>query len=341
MTLSSPTQPHAAAGPTDRQLQDFAQTYQRILDSLHEVIVGQQHVVEYVVMAVFLHGHVLLEGVPGLGKTMLMSNLGHVLGLNAQRVQFTPDLMPADILGTRMLEQDERGAVRFTFERGPVFTQVLLADEINRATPKTQSALLEAMQERRVTTGGTTYTLPEPFMVMATQNPLEQEGTYPLPEAQLDRFLFKVLVRFPTELELIDIGRRTIAGETPQPPRRAVDSVEQIIEFSRMLRRIALPTSTLQHAARLVLSTHPDQKLIDPSLAAWIRYGASPRGLQALIAAGRLRAALQGRAEVLRDDINDVALPCLRHRVLLSFEAESEGVTPDQLITEILKRVKI
>jgi MoxR-like ATPase len=332
--------------PSDTQLQAFRDSYAAILRELRKVIVGQEHVVQYVVWAVFLQGHVLLEGVPGLGKTLLMSNLGQVLGLSPSRVQFTPDLMPADIIGTRVIEQDERGNVRFSFEKGPVFTQVLLADEINRASPKTQSALLEAMQERRVTVGGVTHVLPEPFLVMATQNPLEQEGTYPLPEAQLDRFLFKVLVRFPTELELIDIAKRTVVGAHSPVAQKVVESPAQILGFTRMLRQIPVGNLTLQYAARMVLSTHPEhtahpeQKMLEPRIAGWIRYGASPRGLQALVAAARMRAVLEGRVEVRRDDIAEVALPCLRHRVLLSFQAETEGITPDHVIEEVVKRAK-
>ena len=328
---------HTTNAPSDEALQEFRLAFKEIIRRLHEVIVGQEHVVRQVAMAVFLQGHVLLEGVPGLGKTVLMSSLGSVLGLQASRVQFTPDLMPADILGTRVLEQDERGSVRFSFEKGPVFTQILLADEINRATPKTQSALLEAMQERKVTVGGTTYALPEPFMVMATQNPLEQEGTYPLPEAQLDRFMFKLLVRFPTELELIQIIQRTSGTGMPQATQ--VNSAGQIVNWSNMLRRIPVPTHVLQHAARLVLATHPQQKMVEPSVAAWIRYGASPRGMQAMVAAARLQAVLDGRGEVTRVDINNMAMPCLRHRVLLSFEAESEGITSDRVVDEVLKRI--
>ncbi len=324
----------------DADLDQLRQTASAILASLHRIIVGQQHVVESVLWAVLLQGHVLLEGVPGLGKTVLMSSLGQVLGLSASRVQFTPDLMPADIIGTRMLEQDERGNVSFTFEKGPVFTQVLLADEINRATPKTQSALLEAMQERRVTVGGVTHVLPRPFLVMATQNPLEQEGTYPLPEAQLDRFLFKLIVRFPTELELIEIARRTLMSPDQQAKIEPVTNAEELVRWGHLLQGLPIPTEVLQYASALILATHPDQKRVDPKLASWIRYGASPRGLQALLKAGRLRAVLKGRDIVTRDDINEVALPCLRHRVLLSFEAESEGITPDRVVEEIVRRMR-
>ena len=333
--IEAPTRPTVVS---DSELEHFRQAVKRINELLHRVIVGQEHVVESVVWAVLLQGHVLLEGVPGLGKTVLMSSLGQAMGLQASRVQFTPDLMPADILGTRMIEQDERGSIRFTFEKGPVFTQILLADEINRATPKTQSALLEAMQERRVTIAGTTHRLPEPFIVMATQNPIEQEGTYPLPEAQLDRFLFKLIVRFPTELELIEIARRTVMGEMGTMRLEPAVSAAELMQWSAMIRSIPVPTDVIQHAARIILASHPDEKRLEPKIAAWIRYGASPRGLQALTSAARLRAVLAGRTAVRRDDVNDVAAPCLRHRILLSFEAESEGITADRVIEEILKR---
>lgn len=323
----------------EQQIDELRKGSSAILSALHQVIVGQEHVVESVLAAVILQGHVLLEGVPGLGKTVLMSNLGRVMGLQTSRVQFTPDLMPADIIGTRIPEQVEGKGLRFTFEKGPVFTQVLLADEINRATPKTQSALLEAMQERRVTVGGVTHPLPAPFMVMATQNPLEQEGTYPLPEAQLDRFLFKLVVRFPTELELIEIARRTLTGPGDGVSAAPTVNAEDILRWGKFLRGLPISTEVLQHAARLVLATHPDQGRIDPKIAGWIRYGASPRGLQALLGAARLKAALAGRREVMRKDVNEVALPCLRHRVLLSFEAESDGITPDRVLDEILKRI--
>jgi MoxR-like ATPase len=336
MTVTAPT-PRTSPDLED-DLESFRQAMLRITESLHQVIVGQDHVVQSVLWAVILQGHVLLEGVPGLGKTVLMSTLGQSLGLQTSRVQFTPDLMPADILGTRMIEQDERGSIRFTFERGPVFTQILLADEINRATPKTQSALLEAMQERHVSISGTTYDLPRPFMVMATQNPIEQEGTYPLPEAQLDRFLFKLLVRFPTELELIEIAKRTVTGASGPACVPAAATAADLLKWSAMVRAIPLPTEILQHAARLILATHPSEKRLEPKVAAWIRYGASPRGLQALTSAARLRAILDGRTTVRRDDVNEVAMPCLRHRVLLSFEAETEGITPDRLIEEVVKR---
>ncbi len=324
----------------EAELTDLRTAYTATLTMLHKAIVGQEVVVDAVLTAVLLQGHVLLEGVPGLGKTYLMSNLGQATGLHASRVQFTPDLMPADILGTRMLEHDAQGGIQFTFEKGPVFTQILLADEINRATPKTQSALLEAMQEHRVTTGGTTYELPKPFMVMATQNPLEQEGTYPLPEAQLDRFLFKLIVRFPTELELIQIAERTVLGTTSDDGMlSAVTNAENLVRWNKVLKQLHISKDVIQYASQLILATHPREKRIDPKLAGLIRYGASPRGLQALLSAARLKAVIDGRSTPNRHDVNAVALPCLRHRVLLSFEAESEGVNSDDIIEKIIQRL--
>jgi MoxR-like ATPase len=320
-------------------LSDFRTAFAAIQKRLQETIVGQEQIVQGVLMAIFLQGHVLLEGVPGLGKTLLVTTLGETLGLRHSRVQFTPDLMPADIIGTRIIKQDAAGSMHFEFERGPVFTQLLLADEINRATPKTQSALLEAMQERRVTVAGTTYPLPEPFAVLATQNPLEQEGTYPLPEAQLDRFLFKLLVRFPTQLELIEIMKRTTGAAAP-PTRPLVDSSERLLRWAKLLRRVPVGTQVLEYGARVLLATHPQPSSGGGGIVAGrVRCGASPRGLQAMILAGKLRAVLAGRLTVTRQDLIEVAKPCLRHRILLSFDAEAEGVTPDQVIEDVLQRV--
>jgi MoxR-like ATPase len=331
-----------AAGPSlgerdiESKLSEFREFFAQAQRHLHEVIVGQETIVDYVLMAVFLQGHVLLEGVPGLGKTLLMSTLGEALGLQVARVQFTPDLMPGDILGTRLLQQDEKGRVNFEFEKGPVFTQILLADEINRATPKTQSALLQAMQERQVTVASTTYKLPEPCMVMATQNPLESEGTYPLPEAQLDRFLFKLLVRFPSQLELIDIMRKTTEGRTAKD-RNVSKAQQQIIEWGQLLRQVPIATSVLDYGARLLLATHPQDNADHQGVAKYVRFGASPRGLQAMVLAAKLRAVLQGRFAASRDDLAQVAKPCLRHRILLTFEAESEGICSDNLIDRIVQ----
>ncbi|HYO10554.1 MAG TPA: AAA family ATPase [Tepidisphaeraceae bacterium] len=322
----------------EAELSDFRSAFNAIQARLQETIVGQDQIVQGVLMSVFLGGHVLLEGVPGLGKTLLVTTLGDTLGLHHSRVQFTPDLMPADIIGTRIIKQDATGSMHFEFERGPVFTQLLLADEINRATPKTQSALLEAMQERRVTVAGQTYPLPEPFAVLATQNPLEQEGTYPLPEAQLDRFLFKLLVRFPTQLELVEIMKRT-TGAPPAHNRPLVGSTERIVRWAKLLRRVPVGATVLDYGARLLLATHPGTAGGGGAAGGRIRAGASPRGLQSMILAGKLRAVLAGRFTVTRQDLIDAAKPCLRHRILLTFDAEAEGVTADQVIDDILQRV--
>jgi MoxR-like ATPase len=323
----------------EAELHDFRTAFTAIQARLQETIVGQDQIVQGVLMAVFLGGHVLLEGVPGLGKTLLVTTLGDTLGMRHSRVQFTPDLMPADIIGTRIIKQDATGSMHFEFERGPVFTQLLLADEINRATPKTQSALLEAMQERRVTVAGQTYPLPEPFAVLATQNPLEQEGTYPLPEAQLDRFLFKLLVRFPTQLELVEIMKRT-TGAVAGAIKPLVDSTERILRWNKLLRRVPIGTAVLDYGARVLLATHPSGAAgAGGAGGGRIRAGASPRGLQSMILAAKLRAVLAGRFTVTRPDLVEVAKPCLRHRILLTFDAEAEGVTADQVIEDILQRV--
>ncbi|HEY1684204.1 MAG TPA: MoxR family ATPase [Tepidisphaeraceae bacterium] len=332
----------ATATPLDEkaieaQLADFRNAFTQMQARLQETIVGQDSVVRGVLSAVFLQGHVLLEGVPGLGKTLLVTTLGEMLGLQTNRIQFTPDLMPADIIGTRVIQQETPGNLRFEFERGPVFTHVLLADEINRATPKTQSALLEAMQEHRVTVAGTTYTLTDPFVVLATQNPLESEGTYPLPEAQMDRFLFKLLVRFPTQLELVEIMKRTTGAPAPKT-RPLIDTPDKILNWSRLLRQIPVGSPVMDYAARLLLATHPTGK-DDSGPSRHIRCGASPRGMQAMILAAKLRAALAGRFSVAREDIKDVAKQCLRHRLLLNFEAEADGVKADEIIEAVIQRV--
>ncbi len=323
----------------ETSLRDFRTCFGQIQAQLQQVIVGQDSILNHVLMAIFLGGHVLLEGVPGLGKTLLMTTLGDALALQVKRVQFTPDLMPADILGTRVLQQDAGGAVKFDFERGPVFTQIMLADEINRATPKTQSALLEAMQERKVTIAGISHRLPEPFMVMATQNPLESEGTYPLPEAQLDRFFFKLLVRFPTQLELVEIMKRTTGG-TISGVQPGVNGAQQIIDWGRLLRRVPVAAPILDYGARLLLATHPKEGGTAQGLSKWLRCGASPRGLQAMVLAAKIRTVLAGRFSVSREDIAEMAKPCLRHRILLTFEAEAEGIRTDQIIDQIIENLR-
>jgi len=308
----------------------FAHRLQDARDQIGRVIVGQRALVDAVLVAALCEGHVLLEGVPGLGKTKLLATLGRVLDVQFGRIQFTPDLMPADILGTNVLEGG-----RFRFHEGPVFANLVLADEINRATPKTQSALLEAMQERRVTIGGETRPLPRPFLVMATQNPLEMEGTYPLPEAQLDRFLFKVLVPFPDIDDLVTILQRTTGGHDAAP-----DSVldgDTLQHMAEVVRELPAGTHLLRYASRLVAATHPDSELAPPSVRKYVRNGASPRGAQALVLGGKARALMQGRPNLAAEDIWEVAKPALRHRLVLGYDAVADGVAPDTLIDDVLE----
>jgi len=300
---------------------------------LARLIVGHQALVRDTVIALIAGGHVLLEGVPGLGKTVLVRSLGHALSMSFSRIQFTPDLMPADIVGTNVIG-DEAGRREFHYQAGPIFANLVLADEINRATPKTQSALLEAMQERTVTVGTQTRPLPSPFFVLATQNPIELEGTYPLPEAQLDRFFFKVLVPFPGEKDLLEIARRTTGESTPQ--LHAVADAEAILAAQRVAREVPIAEHVLLYAARLIGATHPDRTELD-GVRRYVRWGASPRGLQTLVLAAKVRALLEGRYNVAFDDLSAVAQPALRHRIFLQFEAEADGMTADRLISDILE----
>ncbi|HEX2034482.1 MAG TPA: AAA family ATPase [Chloroflexota bacterium] len=301
--------------------------------ALGQVIVGQEQVVHQVITALVAGGHVLLEGVPGLGKTLLVRTLAQVTGLGFGRIQFTPDLMPGDITGTEVFDR-ESGALRFA--PGPIFTNLLLADEINRATPRTQSALLEAMQERTVTSAGHSYPLPEPFFVLATQNPLEMEGTYPLPEAQLDRFLFKVLVPFPSDDELRRIAERTTGPA--QPPPTTTLSPGDLQAAMDLVRQVVIAPHVLDYAVRLVGATHPERSPV-AEVQRFVRFGSSPRGLQALVLAAKVVAARAGRWNVAFADLQQVAPPSLRHRLILRFEAAAEMITPDQLVERILATV--
>ena len=314
--------------------EEFGAVVGRIRGEVRRVIVGQEGLIDQVLIAFLAGGHVLLEGVPGLGKTLLVKTLAQTLDLVFARIQFTPDLMPADIIGTNVVMQDPDGRRYFEFQRGPVFTQVLLADEINRATPKTQSALLEAMQEHAVTAAGTSYHLEEPFFVLATQNPIEMEGTYPLPEAQIDRFLFKLKVEFPSARDLVEIIDRTTAVE--QPVAAVVAGGDQIREMIGLAREVEAASHVKTYAVRLVQATHPTERQAAPLAKRYVRYGASPRGVQALILAGKVRALMAGRANVSLVDLKALALPALRHRIILNFEGEAEGIDADAVLQNAL-----
>ena len=326
----------------DQQLKDelirFREDFNKLRLEIGKVVVGQGKIVEGVLIGLIAGGHVLLEGVPGLGKTLLVRTLASALHSSFSRIQFTPDLMPADLIGTNVLIEDKStGGRRFQFERGPVFTNVLLADEINRATPKTQSALLEAMQEKSVTVAGVSHKLEGLFFVMATQNPLEMEGTYPLPEAQLDRFFYKLLVPFPTTEEIEVILDRTTESHTPEASR--LMEPERVLEMSRLARRIPISEDVRRYAIQTVLGSHPDNELASPMVRQFVRYGSSPRGAQAVILASKIHAILDHRFHVACDDVRAVAANCLRHRILLNFEGQAEDVKTDDIIDDILKSV--
>jgi MoxR-like ATPase len=319
------------------QAEEFRDRYDAIREMIGRVIVGHEDIVHGVLTAVLCGGHCLLEGVPGLGKTMLVRTLSQVLDLEFNRIQFTPDLMPADILGTNMIVEDADGRRKFEFQKGPVFTQILLADEINRATPKTQSAMLETMQEGTVTAGGTRFQLAKPFFVLATQNPIEQEGTYPLPEAQLDRFFFKLVVGYSNREDLNTIVQRTTQGETADL-QKVMDGSE-ILKWQAMIRQVVLAPHVQDYLVRLNLATHPDGPQSVDATNNYVRWGASPRGAQTLALAGKVRALLDGRYNVSFEDARRVFLPAMRHRVLLNFEAQAEGIDPDQVLLDILEKV--
>ena len=314
----------------------FADRAAAIEREVGRVIVGQRELVRQTVTTLLANSHVLLEGVPGLGKTMLVRTIADVIDCAFNRIQFTPDLMPADITGTNILVEEE-GKRIFRFQPGPIFANLVLADEINRATPKTQSSLLEAMQEHQVTVARNRYPLDPPFFVLATQNPLEMEGTYPLPEAQLDRFLFKVMVPFPSEEDLITIMDRTTGSEAVTAGK--VCTAAEIVEMQRLARAVPIAPHVTAYAVSLLSATHPDQPRAPQIVREYVRYGGSPRGAQALVTAGKIYALLDGRFNVAIDDVRAVALPSLRHRVILNFEGEAEGITPEAIVRSILDAV--
>ena len=319
------------------QANKFRARYQAVKDEVGKVIVGHDEIVHGVLTCMMIGGHCLLEGAPGLGKTLLVSTLSKALNLQSNRIQFTPDLMPADILGTNMVVEDQEGKREFQFQKGPIFTQICLADEINRATPKTQSAMLETMQEGTVTVGGNRYVLDKPFFVLATQNPIEQEGTYPLPEAQLDRFLFKLVVGYSNREELSEILDRTTKGISVDPD--TVMDGREILEWQALIRKVILADHLRDYIVRLNLATHPEGPHATDVTNQYLRWGASPRGAQTVALASKVRALLEGRFNVSFEDIRRVYLPAMRHRVVCNFEAQAEGVTTDQVLLEIMDKV--
>ncbi|HZO90753.1 MAG TPA: MoxR family ATPase [Chthonomonadaceae bacterium] len=322
----------------ERQTTQFQADFDRVKREISKVIVGNEPIIDGVLICLLADGHALLEGVPGLGKTLLVRTLAQALALKFARIQFTPDLMPADITGTNILFESASGQKEFRFQPGPVFANIVLADEINRATPKTQSAMLEAMQEHSVTVAGTMHLLQEPFFVLATQNPLEMEGTYPLPEAQLDRFLFKLLVTSPTFEDLSLIVDRTTG--LPIPPISPVLDGETILQMRTLAREVPIAPTVREFAIKTVLGTHPDSPHAPPQVQQFVRYGASPRGAQAVVVAAKIRALLAGRYNVAIEDIAQVALPALRHRIILNFEGQAEGIQTDALVQAILERAR-
>ena len=332
MTEANTKQAPAAA------VKDFQRDIKAVRDEVGRALVGQREIVDGVLTCLLAGGHCLLEGVPGLGKTLLVRTLGRALDLKFSRVQFTPDLMPADILGTQVLVEGEHGARGFEFQRGPIFANLVLADEINRATPKTQSALLEAMQEHAVTVAKSTYPLDEPFFVLATQNPLEMEGTYPLPEAQLDRFLFKLQVRFPGRDDLHTILERTTGSDDAEV--KPVLTRARILEMRALAREVAVARHVQDFAVRVLLATHPDGDGATTMVKRYVRFGSSPRGAQSVLLAAKIRALMDGRYAASVDDVRASVPPAMRHRLILNFEGEAEGVRTDAVLEELLGAIK-
>jgi len=330
-------------GPSEADITEFIDIARQLEKELSAIVIGQGRVVRELLLALLAGGHVLLEGVPGLGKTLLVRTLADALSLKFARIQFTPDLMPADIVGTTIVSEQAdtnvMGSKRvFSFQPGPIFANIVLADEINRATPKTQSALLEGMQERTVSVGDATRPLPKPFFVLATQNPLEMEGTYALPEAQLDRFLLKIMVRFPNTDDLLQIIDSTVGIQTNQA--KQVASGEQLLKLIETAKAVPVATHLKEYAVRLLLATHPEREEASEKARSFVRYGASPRGLQAMIMTAKVRALLEGRFNVSQEDIKEVALPALRHRLILNFDGLAEGITPEEVIEGIIREME-
>ncbi len=320
-----------------QQLDDFRSDFERLRSEISKVIVGQREILDDTLLALIAGGHVLLEGVPGLGKTLTVRTLADALHLPFSRIQFTPDLMPADLIGTNVVVEAPDGKKSFEFQKGPLFANVILADEINRATPKTQSALLESMQEHSVTVAGVTHKLSEPFLVMATQNPLEMEGTYPLPEAQLDRFFCKLIVQYPAASELETILDRTTESESPSAD--AVLDGDRILAMSALARQIPISDEVRRYGIALILATPPEHDLAPDITKKFVQYGSRPRGLQSLILGAKIRAILDNRVHVPREDLQLMALPVLRHRIILNFEGQAEGISADDVLTQIIENV--
>lgn len=321
----------------DMTVESIMTHFESIVKELAKIIVGQEKLIEHLFICLLCGGHALIEGVPGLGKTLLVRSLSKILDLRYSRIQFTPDLMPADILGTNIVKEDDRGNRFFEFYKGPIFGQLILADEINRASPKTQSALLEAMQEGKITVFGSQYPLEPPFMVLATQNPIEMEGTYPLPEAQIDRFFFKLKIEYPSRDEL-----RKILDKTTEDYRYELNRIigaESILEMKSMVKQVPIAAHVKDFATRLVLASHPGDGHATDHIQEYVLIGASPRGLQSLILAGKVSALIDGRYNVAREDIDAVAKPALRHRLTLNIRGETEGIDTDELIDEILRQI--
>ena len=323
----------------EQQIKVFQERFQGVVDEVSKVIVGNKGVIANVLTCLLVRGHVLLEGIPGVGKTKLVQTLSDVTDLSFSRIQFTPDLMPGDIIGSNIVRETDGGNKSFEFQQGPVFANMLLADEINRATPKTQSALLEAMQENSVSAGGETHKLDQPFFVLATQNPIEMEGTYPLPEAQMDRFLFKLRLSFPEAGELLTIVDRTTQQD--EIPVQQIIGKSEILQMRDVARAVPIAEPVMQYAIAIALGSHPESESGHPLSKQYVRFGSSPRGVQSLVLGAKVNALLNGRSYVSGEDVRDVALPALRHRVLINFEAEAEKIDPDHILTEILRDLDV